>query len=205
MKVLILLALMLLTPGHSEARKRESTPPDARIIAIRKVYLTGRKRHQVAWARKHLGHFTCLQPVPNADQADGILDLEPVAAPPPVEYAGAPTGVITCRSRSAGTNSFVACSDANGATEKIRCQTARNGESTCASTYFDPAGVENVLAAGAEAMERSAETHAYLLSKDGKEVLWDFDESLPENQSLLHPSRNMWFKRLKDAAGCNKH
>jgi hypothetical protein len=204
MKVIGSAALMILAPVLVQARKRARTPPDARILAVRKVYLTGRKRHQVAWARKHLGHFTCIQPVPNVDQADGILDLEPVAAPPPVEYAAAPTGVITCRSRSAGTTSSIACSDANGATEKIHSQTARDGESICTSTYFDPAGMENVLAAGAGAMERSAETHAYLLSKDGKEVLWDFDESLPENQSILHPSRDMWFKRLKVAAGCKR-
>lgn len=202
MRFVIAVALMLLAPGLVQARKRESTTPDARVVAVRRVYLTGRKRHQVGWARKRLGRFTCLQPVPSVDQADGILDLEPVATPPPEEYAGAPTGVVTCRSRSGGRGSTVACSDVSGATEKIHCQTVGNGETTCTSTYFDPAGVENVLAAGAEAMERSAQTHAYLLSKDGKEVLWDFDESLPENQSILHPSRDTWFKRLKEAAGC---
>lgn len=204
MKVILSAALMLFAPGHLQARKAASTPPDAGIVAVRRVYVTGRKRHQLAWARKHLGHFTCLRPVSSIDQADGILDLEPVAAPPQEEYAGAPTGAVTCRSRSGGTTSTVACSDVNGATEKIRCHTTGDGETTCTSTYFDPTGVENVLAAGTETMERSAETHAYLLSKDGKEVLWDFDESLPENRSLLHPSRDMWFKRLKNAAGCKR-
>jgi hypothetical protein len=187
MKVIFSVALILLAPVHVRARKRASIPADARVVAVRKVYVTGRKRHEVRWARKHLGHYTCLHPVSIVDQADGILDLEPVDASPPVEYAGGPTGVITCRSRNAGSSS-----------------SARDGETTCTSKYFDPSGVENVLAAGAEALERSAETHAYLLSKDGKEVLWDFDESLPENQSILHPGRDMWSRGLKDAASCRK-
>src|SRR5690242_621936 len=133
MKIIISAAIVLLASGHADARKRTPNPPDGRVLAVRKVYVTGRKRHQVEWARKHLGRFTCLQPVPEISQADGILDLEPVAAPPPVDYGDGPTGVVTCRSRNTGTTSAVACSDATGATEKIRCRTAANGESTCTS------------------------------------------------------------------------
>lgn len=203
--ILTLCAAIMIPPGVHAKHEKAPQAASPETAAIRKVFVTGMKKHGVSWARKRLGCFTCVESVNTIEEADAILDLEPVEPPASVEIANDPTGVVTCRSRSGPESSEVSCSDSDGATEKVVCHTTATGDTTCRSYYLDLAPLENALYNSAQRSAAAAQTHAYLLNKDNKKVLWEYDESLPWHQSLFHPARDSWEGQLKYAVGCAKH
>jgi len=201
MNKLILTLVLCACGAAAGAPAQQGNPPptpgnNIQLTAIRKVYVTGAKKREVNSARKHLGRFTCLKPVKTPAEADAILDLEPVEAPPLADAATGPTGVVTCVSRSGGNTSDVSCSDVSGQTDKIVCRSAADGQVTCRSYYFDPAPLENALAGLAELFAASASTHAYLVDKKTSKVLWDYEDL---NKWTL------WDGKIKRAVGCGKH
>ena len=90
------LAAVLLAPLASALGQTEKAGPE--LTAIRKVYVTGTKKHEIGWARKHLARHSCLRPTDNIQEADAILDLEPVKYHPAAALADDPDGPVTCRS-----------------------------------------------------------------------------------------------------------
>lgn len=198
MKLTYSMILILALTFEGLAAKKPEPPVSPELAAVRKVYLTGTKTHAIKWAKKRLSQFTCVEPVDTLNAADAILDLEPVNAPAPIESTTDSTGIITCRARDGANTSEISCSDASGVTERIRCQTKPNGDVVCRSSYFNPTVGQDALLNLANALGASAETHAYLLNKDSKKVLWDYDES----QTGF--SLTTWSKQLKKAVGCGK-
>jgi hypothetical protein len=198
-RVVTALFLCLCGAGTGTVRgQKTSTPASVNVglAKIREVYVTGAKKHEVSWARKRLGRFTCLEPVKTPAEADAILDLEPVEAAPLADVATGPTGVVTCVSHSGANRSVVACSDLSGQTDKIVCRSAASGDVSCRSYYFDPAPLENALAGLAERIGASASTHAYLIDKSSHKVLWDYEDL---------DKWTLWQGKIKGAVGCRKH
>jgi len=198
----ILLSILILTASAACAQEApvipEPPPKGANptMIAIRKVYISGSKKHEVRWAKKRLSRFTCLTPVDSVEQADAILDLEPIDYRPPTEMERDPSGAVVCRDKTTASDSKLTCSDFTGSGTRVHCRTGANGDTTCTAYYLDTVAFENALGALADWTAAKADTHAYVLSKQGGKLLWDYDES---THAIL------WSKKLKEACGCGKH
>ena len=55
-----MMTLLVIPVRASTKEKKEAAPVDPTMAAIRKVYVTGQKKHEVNCAKKRLAHFTCL-------------------------------------------------------------------------------------------------------------------------------------------------
>ena len=141
-----------------------------------------------------------MSPVDDPAQADAVIDLE-YGTVRPISVVPVPRddGFVNCWSNSTavsctggGYTSITRCS---GTGENIRC-------SGC--TYDDAALFDGVLLARAEvdhAIMRKITSKTYLLDKDGKHLLWQYDEGVRREKNGIAPE---WWAQLNAFAGCGK-
>jgi hypothetical protein len=167
---------------------------------IRSIYVTGDKQNAVHAARKYLDRWTCMNEVDDPAQADAIVDLEdgtvrPVALPPPTPQSG----FVSCWSGSRSAT----CQDGQW-TSATSCS-GTGGDIRCDSYTYDSTIVPNALFLGAAQLHHSImskiTSKAYLLSRDSKTLLWEYDEGVKHEKNGVSPE---WWSQLNNYVGCGK-
>jgi hypothetical protein len=179
--------------------KRHEPVSDPALTWIRKVYLTGTKKHAVTVGHRDLATFTCLRAVDDPSQADAIVMLDQSDTPELDELFAqhSPSGIEQCKSSLTS----LECHD-TGSGEGIAVTCNQNG-TYCESRTVDSYWLSHAAGSVTDALVREGYSRATVMTPDRAKVLLAHDEYVAQQK---HPFswQNNWWAVLNAAVGCGK-